>query len=483
MSFTVLTVGWEPYFANDLLAPIERQTGISFIHGLVGDASRIISAKQRYPALEFIALSKRRKDPLPNPDLNLLVSLESAGVPTIRSMIQGDRVLRFRTENESLGYATLLARRLKEEFERVRPNLILASHDSIHSAMSLAVAKSLGIPWVALTFPVIPDNLTGFCNALTPESLVPIIRPMDETIQSTAREIIQNVRLKKQSVVAYRAPVSIKQWVRQYLLHARNLLRRKKEEEILGIDFFTYPTGIERIRDILRRTLNRIQLPTEKMLKSPPIGKYVYYPFHMAPESMVDTWAPYYQDQLSFVAQLSLAIPADTTLVVKLHFSDPDNYDRRQLEQLLNRPNFRIAHPNASGAAFIENAALVVGITGTSCLEAALRGKPVLIFGDTPYVHFPRSECAKRPDKLHEQIVRMLGTPPPSEEHITEAYAAYMTRYMPGRINDWTKGITKDEICRYADCFRRLTKYLNDAEIVKNWYNAPPFKKIGGKKF
>jgi len=357
------------------------------------------------------------------------------------------------------------------------PDVVLASHDSLHSAMSLAVAKSLGIPWVALAFPVIPENLTGFCNALTPNSLVKILRPVDQFMRSEAKALIQSVRSKNQKVVAYRAPATLAQWIGQYLLHTKNLVHRRQASAMLGIDRFIYPTSIERIYDILRRSFNRLRLPTKMMLNAPPKGRFVYYPFHMAPESMVDTWAPYYQNQLGFVAQLSLALPVDTTFVIKLHFSDPDNYSCQQLRQLMNMPRLRIAHPNASGSAFIEKAALVVGIQGTSCLEAALLGKPVLIFGDSPYVNFPRSERAKRPEELYEQIGRMLHEPPPSDDEIVEAYAFYMARYMPGRINDWSRPITSDEQERYAACFEALRSYLSISENQANWYAAPPFSR------
>lgn len=472
MTYSIFTVGWEPWFANDLLVPIEEQTGISFTHGLVGDAARAEVAQKTFHQLRCIALSLHRGQPLPAPDPELLASLECEGVPTVRSMIQGDRVLRFRPEQESLGYATLLARRLREELTKHQPDLVLASHDSLHSAMSLAVAKSLQIPWVALAFPVIPDDLTGFCRALTPNSLVPLIRPVNEELRIKARILIENVRAKNQKVAAYKAPASLSQWLRQYLLHAKNLLRRRHSAKILGIDRFTYPTAADRINDILRRTYNRLCLPTTRMLTAPPPGPYLYYPMHMAPESMVDTWAPFYQNQLGFLEQLALAVPADTTLVIKLHFSDPDNYSLGQLLRLLRMPCLRIAHPNASGSAFIEQAALVLGIQGTSCLEAALLGKPVLIFGDSPYLHFPRSERARRPDELYGQIKRMLDQEPPAETEIVEAYAAYMARYLPGRINDWNRPLASAEISQLATCFLQLSTYLAAADNRAHWYQG-----------
>jgi hypothetical protein len=359
--------------------------------------------------------------------------------------------------------------------EELQPSVVLASYDSLHAAMSLAVAKSLGIPWVAMAFTVIPDNLTGFCKGLTPDRLVPIGRQVDDQLRGQARALIGNVRSREQKVMAFRAPASLTQWVRQYLRHGKNLLRRKQKADVLRIDRFTYPSIGERLYDVFRRSYNRLCLPSGTMLSSPPDARFIYFPLHMAPESSVDTWAPFYQDQLAFVAQLSLSIPADIAFVVKLHFSDPDNYSRRQLRQLMKLPRLHVAHPSAPGREFIENAALVIGIQGTSCLEAALLGKPVLIFGDSPYQYFPRTEKAERPDEVYHQIRRMLELPPPSDEEIVEDYAAYMARYMPGRINDWGRPIEEDELDRLVDCFRALRSYVEVPDNRANWYRQPPF--------
>ena len=474
MTFKIFTIGWEPWLANNLLEPVTQKTGIQFVHGLVGDASRIDYAKQRYPNLNLVSLSKKHDEPLPAPDLELLAHLESVGVSTVKALIQGDRVLRHRTEEETLGYTTLLARNIKTALEAHRPDVVLGAYDSLHAGVGLSVAKSLDIPWVGLLFSTIPGSLIAFGNALTPNSLVPLTREIDKDLRNLARTLIQNVREKKQKVTDFQPPWSLKQWLRQYATNTRNFFRRKSEG-ILGIDRFRFPTNIERIRDIVRRTCNRLRLPEKKMLREPPKERFAFYPLHMAPESSIDTWAPFYQNQLAFVAQLLLALPADMTLVVKLHFADPDNYDRKQLEQLMSMVQLRIAHPMAASAGFIEKADLVVGITGTANLEAALHGKPVLIFGDSPYVQFPNSERARTPDELNQQIKHMLKLPSPTDEAITESFAAYMARFMPGCSNNWTLPITDDDYERVSACFNTLRYHLGNPVNRDNWYKQNPF--------
>jgi hypothetical protein len=476
--FHVFTVGWEVPLIRTLTVPIAQRTGIRFTHGLVGDARRVMAERRAHPDIAFVALSKAGHEPLPEPDHALLASLESPGVPTIRVMVQGDRVLRYRSDRESLGYATLLARHLRQRFEEYRPDVVLASFDSLHASLSLAVAKSLGIPWVALAFTVIPGDLTGFCRSVTPDTLVPLTRPVDDRLRRQAREVIANVRARRQQIVAYRPPESLRQRIQRLAGYGTNFMRRIVAANDIGFDRFTYPTAAERLGDIARRRINNVMLPRGRMLTAPRQGRFVFFPLQMAPESSIDTWAPTYQNQLALIEQLHLAIPADVEFVVKLHFSDKDNYTRRQLLELMKLPRLRIAHPQASSLAFLQQAELVVAIQGTASLEAALLGKTVLLFGASPYLEFPRTQRARRPDQLSEQIRSMLKLAPPREEEIEAAFATYISRYMPGRINDWSRPISADEIVPLADCFQSLRAYLEVDAHRAGWYDAPPFTSV-----
>ena len=482
-SFHIFSVGWELVLIRSMTGPVGDRTGIRFTHGIVGDGARLPDVRAELPGFAFIALSKANGEPLPPPDHELLASLEAVGVPTIRTMIQGDRVLRYRSETESLGYATLLARKIGAALDELDPDVVLGSFDGLHAALSLAVARSRGIPWVAMTFTVIPDSLTAFCRGVTPDTLVGITRPKDEALQRQAEEIIRGIRSKRQKIMAYRPPASLRQRARQLIEHTRNFGRRLFTPKELGFDRFTYPAASERFADIVRRSVNHMRLPARKMLMSPPEGRFAFFPLHMVPESSIDTWAPFYQDQLAFIMQVSLALPADLEFVVKIHFSDHDNYSHAELRRLLQLPRLRIAHPNASSHAFLERSTLVVAIQGTASLEAALFGKPVLLFGASPYQDFPRTQRAERPDALHEQIRRMLEIPAPRDEEIVEAFTAYLARYMPGRVNDWSKPIDAAGIDHLASCFAALRSYVEAPGNRDAWYAQPPFTgaaRVGG---
>jgi hypothetical protein len=474
-TFRIFTVGWDPAFTRYLLAPVAERTGIRFVHGLVGDPRRLPDVQASYPEAEWVALSQAPDEPLPEPDLELLASLEGPGVPTIRSMVRGDRVLRHRDPEEALAYATLLTQRLMRELDAAEPDVVLASYDNIHSAIALAAAKSRGIPWVAMAFPVIPDNLTWFCRGLVPDTVLPLAQPVDDRIRSNARAVMTSYRSRDVRVVAYRAPVSLRENALQFAAHVRNASRRAVSRRSLGVDPYTFPTSKERVADIARRYLNRLRLPAARMIRTPPDRPYVFFPLHMAPESSVDTWAPMYQNQLELAFQLALAVPADTDVVVKLHFSDPDNYTARDLNRLMDIPGVRVAHPGAPSRSFIERAALVFGIQGTANMEAALLGRPVLMVGDSPYQHLPGAERAVRIDLMGDQIRRMLQQPRPTDDEIVEGLAQYIARYMPGRVNDWSRPIEDAEMEKYADCFAALRAYVSAPGVRAGWYEYPPF--------
>lgn len=473
--FTICTVGWFPTLINRLFIPIGAKTKITFVHCLVVNPDSLSVVTEKYPKPKFISISKAEKELFTEPDYELLASIESLGVPTIKSMILGDPYIKSRSEHESFGYATFLANSLKKMFEELKPDVVLASNDQIHSGISLAVAKSLNIPWVTMAFTSIPDNLTSFCCGLTPDTVIPISPQIDDKERNDAKSLVDNVMSGKQQVMAYREPNSFMSRVRMYGVHAANLLNRMIANPRYGVDRYTAPTIWERTKDISRRSVNSLTLPLQQMLSSPPAGRYIYYPVHMSPESMVDTWAPFYQDQMAFIRQLSFSMPADVELVVKLHFSDPYNYSYFELQNLMRHYHVRIANPFVPSRPFLDGASLVVGITGTSNFEAAVRGIPVLIFGNSPYQHFPRTERALRPHELYDQIQRMLKMSPPSQDEIVESVSVFMSRYMPGQVNDWNRPCELDELDKYADCFSALAVYLETPEIRENWYKQPPF--------
>jgi hypothetical protein len=69
----------------------------------------------------------------------------------------------------------------------------------------------------------------------------------------------------------------------------------------------------------------------------------------------------------------------------------------------------------------------------------------------------------------------MLERPAPGDEEILDAYATYIARYMPARINVWERPIEPEHVDKFAACFRALRSYFDDSRHVVEWYSHRPF--------
>ena len=463
MKRKILSVGWNFELITSILEKIETfpQANFEFIHmvevGYGFEKVPFETPKNLEP------LKIKKKLILTDDDVKLLEKIEAHGVPTIRAMIAGDPYLRHLPADSSLAYAASVARTLFNCVKAKQIDIILASNDRLISSIALAVGNFTGTKFVAMAFTVIPDNRTWFIDRLTPNSLIPFKQKNSYPIsKNEANKIIENFINDKLQVAGWTAPVSIFSALLYDFERFFHKIRRfwsSNEFKPTKYATLSFSTAFK-VR--YKRLINRISLLNMKMIKEPPKNIYAYFPMHTSPESMVDTWAVFYQDQLQLLKQIALALPLNIEFVVKLHFSDPDSYSAAQLSELTKLPNVHIAHPNTNSKAFLQQAALVFGITGTSSLEAALMGKPVLIFGDSPYVDFPSCQRASKPDELHSHINQVLKQKKPTREPILKAFINYCNRYLPGRVNDWRQPITPHDLENFFSCFNSLVSNTFD---------------------
>ena len=272
--FHIFTVGWGVKLINGIYTPLEAG-GLLFTYGLVSEFDAVTTSEDRCES-RFVRLGLAKNERVPPPDYELLASLECVGVPSIRTMILGDRVLRNRPESEALGYVTFLAQRLRCALLRHKPDLVLGSFDQAHAMLGLAVAKSIGIPWVAMSFSVIPENLVGFCRRLTPNSLIADLgRPVDSCIRREAKEVMEHFRSKEMKVFTFRPATTLAERLMHMGVYSRNLARRF----LLPTDYnkFVFPTVRERISDIVRRNFNALTNSENLFLRSPGLSDTCFF--------------------------------------------------------------------------------------------------------------------------------------------------------------------------------------------------------------
>jgi hypothetical protein len=181
----------------------------------------------------------------------------------------------------------------------------------------------------------------------------------------------------------------------------------------------------------------------------------------MQPESSIDVFAHFFSNQYRVVELIARSLPPTHTLLVKLHKSDALNYSHAKLAPYAALPGVQLVSPFADSYEFIRRADLVFAIQGTIALEAALLGKPLILFGDSPVKVFPNAETVGRVTDLPLLVRQKLAqTQPPARSKLIDALAQFLAPFYPASHNDWSRIPTAVEITDYVRLFETLARTL-----------------------
>jgi hypothetical protein len=457
----ILTVGMDVRLVRNLWNRIAARGDLQISH-LVHPTYDRSSWDKAATSSRVYFVREDLRESLPAPDSRLLESLEREDLPTIHNMIMSDRVLAGLTYQESLAYATLLARRFISVFREIGPQAIIGGFDGLHGSLALAVARKVGVSWFAMHFSTIPSGLVACCDHLSPASALVLEPHRVETLRARAEELLGEFEQGKTRAPAYLPPKLLEPSVALRLLRSQvhSLLRVAKRRRLARYRKFTdyrnsYTFG-GLFREALRLRRNLWRLHRQTFIEQPPDEPFTFFGLHMQPESTIDVFAHFFSNQVHVIELISRSLPPTRSLLVKLHKSDAPNYSTAYLARLRRFPGVQIVAPHADSLAFIRKAELVFAIQGTIGLEAALLGKPVIAFGDAPVKMFPSVSTLGRTVELPGLIRSKLAEPSPQRADIVAAFAKYLAPFCPASHNDWHVSPTDAEIEGYVQFFRLL---------------------------
>lgn len=465
-AFHILTVGWDRTLIVNLCDRIEAKGAVRFSH-LVHPrfTQREWPERPQRPDIYFFRQDLKQR--MPAPDHQLLASLERDGIPTIHEMILGDRILSKLRYEVALGYATFLAQRMFELFQKLEPTVIVGGFDAIHAGIALAVAKRMNIPWFVLNFSVLPAGLACFCDRMSLGARVHAdSRPFSE-LQSLAERSLEQFEGRKIQAPAYIAPAplslvgKIATLPRRAVSLYRTILNSRLREFLQFTEDRTSYSVSAAISHFYRVARAREAINKVQVISEPPNSPYVLFGLHMQPESSIDVLGSFFSNQMWVIELLSRSIPPSHRLLVKVHKSDISNYSLQQLKKMQSFPGVQLVAPFANTLQFIRNADLVTAIQGTMGLEAALLGKPVIMLGDSPVTIFPSASRIGEITDLPGLIRTKLAEAPPGRGAIVDAYASYLAPLLPATHNDWTARPTDVQIDGYVKLFEMLRRMLN----------------------
>ena len=167
--------------------------------------------------------------------------------------------------------------------------------------------------------------------------------------------------------------------------------------------YVTYPIRVYRHA----RRIRRLSTATIESLKGVP---YIYLPMQKEPEQALLMAAPEATDQIEIAISVSRAMPAGTLLAISEHpiaiGRRPDSF----YEQLAALPNVVFFSFETDPLARIANAAATVTIAGTAAFEAAILGKPAIVFGQHVVPAFlPNIMTVRKPGDLEAALSKAVS--------------------------------------------------------------------------
>ena len=138
---------------------------------------------------------------------------------------------------------------------------------------------------------------------------------------------------------------------------------------------------------------------------------FLYLPLHQEPERSLLLSAPKFTDQIKTIKEVSRNLPENYELFVKEHPTQGPARGWRDIslyKKIINTPNVKLFHPNFDSRILLENCEAVVSVGGTSSFEAAIFGKPSIIFADLGYSVIPSINKLDSYDDLKDGIKNCL---------------------------------------------------------------------------
>lgn len=187
-------------------------------------------------------------------------------------------------------------------------------------------------------------------------------------------------------------------------------LYRFRHRSALRPSYYYWSNAAYLIREALDQY--RLRHPRVASLDDLRNKKFVYFPLHTEPEMSLHWMSPECFIQIEAIARLARDLPADTLLVVKETIYGFGRRPRDFYEQLRAFKNVVVIDAFERGIEVMQASVAVATMTGSGGLEAALTGKPVILFGRHNYYDFlDHVRKVWRDDDLRPAIHDLVESP------------------------------------------------------------------------
>jgi len=116
--------------------------------------------------------------------------------------------------------------------------------------------------------------------------------------------------------------------------------------------------------------------------------KFVYFPLHTEPEMSLHWMSPECFNQIDVIMSIARDLPSDTYLVVKETIYSVGKRDKSFYQQIKDLKNTILLDVDTNSLEIIKKSSAVATISGSAGVEAAILGKPVLVFSKYTFFDF-----------------------------------------------------------------------------------------------
>lgn len=337
-----------------------------------------------------------------------------------------------------IGIALRFVARLREILRRLRPVAVLCGAGSIGPAALSALARNSGLPCRDLILARVDSRLCWAAGwEIAPVGLAAAFAESLRVTPAPPAQVDAAEEAHRQALAA--RPKQYEAWLARErgagslpnLAQRLGRIARKHASYRLrhrGKRHGRYTLASE-VRHVWRLWLwLRASRREPALLPGLPAGlDYIYFPLHVEPESGVMVEAQAADNQLACIDWLAKNLPGDWRLVVKehpaLHAPRPPGFHAR----LKAYPNLLLAGTWESSETLAAGARAVATINGSTGIQAAVAGQPVISFNSTFHGNLmPHVMLARGYAETRAAIARIRDGELPDRTERRRAGAAFL---------------------------------------------------------
>lgn len=309
--------------------------------------------------------------------------------------------------NKILLYVQIYYQYIENLFENNKPDIIIdCDVDFFGRSVLLEVASHHNIPYISIDHAridgyILPttslvksaNHALSVCfNDYLSDRFLEKDQKVNDMFNKTKKEIgkVPEIFKKAHSELQFNSIRLLKQLIRGNIAYVKHFSFKKLFlNKIYNLSSPICSNTMKSLKFIWMYYVRRFYLHYSNTFEKTNLSNinYLYLPLHVIPESTTTVVSPYYINETFIIESISKSIRPDQYVVVKEHWSMIGYRPISYYKKIKRLPNVILIDPASYTVPkdFILNADLVVTISGSSALEAALLGKNSLVFADVLY--------------------------------------------------------------------------------------------------